>query len=205
MKKYFIFLALISAAVLAAALRRTGAVPLRDVPAFRASGPAGAPVAVFEFSDFACPACKSAWAGMEEFSARYPDAFRVQFKHYPLAAAHPNSFDAAVHAECAGEQGRFAAFAGELFSGQKDWGAAAAPRPFFSAYAAKAGLDAAALDACVRSSAPAERVKADMAEGSSRSVESTPTFFVNGRRAVGRSQLSDALWAELLARKLDRP
>jgi protein-disulfide isomerase len=165
--------------------------PIRPAPDWRTFGPAEAPVQIQEFTDFACPACRMAAGKIDEMMRVFGPGLRVSFKHYPLLNIHPWSLDAAAYADCAGEQGKFKAYADLLFEGQEKWGLAKAPPPEFADYAKRLKLDWAAMQVCARSEATQKRLRTDIAEGDLRGVTATPTFFINGRRAVGAAQLID--------------
>jgi predicted DsbA family dithiol-disulfide isomerase len=53
-------------------------------------------------------------------------------------------------------------------------------------YADELGLDMAAFEQAFRSAAVANRVRDDMIDAETMDVHKTPTFFINGRRHVGR-------------------
>lgn len=168
--------------------------PVRPSPEFRTFGPAAAPIQIFEYTDFACPACRHAAGALDEMRRIYGESLRVSFKHYPLLNIHPWSLHAAAYADCAGEQGRFSEYAALLFEGQEAWGRAAAegPRPKeFGEYAKKLGLDWEKMQACSDAPETLKTLKLDIAEGDLKGVSATPTFFVNGSRAVGAGQLLD--------------
>lgn len=59
----------------------------------------------------------------------------------------------------------------------------------FEGYARSLGLDYAELDRCAGNPETLKAVRLDMAEGELRKIESTPTFLINKRRAVGGPQL----------------
>lgn len=175
--------------------------PARPAPDYRNFGPADAPIVIEEFTDFACPACKHAYSGLEEIMKTYPDKVRVIFKHYPLTNIHPWSVEAAVRADCAGRQGKFKEYSGLLFEKQQEWTMTREPQPKFDEYADKAGLDRAVLAACMDDPEIARQVTGDMAEGDMRGINATPTFFVNGKRAVGSGQLVDQVRPLLISLK----
>ncbi len=184
--------ALVFLATLATLLaRHMNLGPERPVPPFRDTGPADAPIVIEEFTDFACPACRHAYSGVKEIRKAYPDKVRVVFKHYPLTNIHPWSVEAAMRADCAGRQGRFEEYTDLLFEFQRDWALEREPRKIFDEYVEKAGLDRTALEACLADPGTERQVRGDMAEGDMRGINATPTFFVNGKRAVGLGQLVD--------------
>jgi protein-disulfide isomerase len=171
--------------------------PARPSPDFRTFGPATAVVQIVEYTDFACPACRHAAVKIEEMLKIYGPGLRVSFKHYPLLNIHPWSFQAAAYADCAGEQGKFKEYGSLLFENQEKWAQAKEKPVQFEAYAVQLGLDWPKMQACGDAPETIRRVKLDLAEAELKGVNATPTFFINGKRAVGGGQLVDQ------ARKFD--
>ncbi|MCX5788772.1 MAG: thioredoxin domain-containing protein, partial [Elusimicrobia bacterium] len=113
---------------------------------------------------------------------------RVTYKHHPWEF-HRYARLAAVFAECAGKQGKFWPVYDSLFARQSEWAISSSPEERFAAYAKEAGLDPAALAACRADPSAAALIDADLKEADDHWVQSTPTFFVNGRRYAGVRQL----------------
>jgi protein-disulfide isomerase len=171
--------------------RQLNLCPERPEPDFRSVGPRNAPVQIYEYSDFSCPACRMAAGKIDEMIKVFGPGLRVTFKHYPLTTIHPWSLDAAAYADCAGEQGKFTEYGAMLFENQEKWAMAKGRPAEFGDYAVKLGLDWPKMQACAASTATQRRVKLDMAEGDLKDVGATPTFFINGHRTVGSGQLLD--------------
>lgn len=171
--------------------------PTLPVPAFRSFGPENAPVQITEYTDFACPACRHAADGLEDMLKVYGPAIRLNFKHYPLTGIHPWSLNAAAYADCAGEQGKFKEYGALLFANQEKWGLAKDKPDEFELFAQQLRLDWPKMQVCIETPETLKRIKLEMAEGDMRGVNATPTFFINGKRAVGSGQLIDQ------ARKFD--
>lgn len=165
--------------------------PERPSPDFRSFGPAAAKIRIYEFTDFACPACRTANDHVKNLLAAYKDSVRLDFKHYPLSGIHPWSAAAAASADCAGKQGKFPEYAGLLFENQEKWALLKERPKEFAEYAKKLGLDMPAFEKCSGDEAVLRAVTLDVSEGDTKGVNSTPTFFVNGKRAVGHGQLLD--------------
>lgn|GEM_PF-590730 len=178
--------------------RQLALVPSRPAPGFRTFGPPDAVVKIEEYSDYACGACRGAAGKLEEMLKIYPGGIRLTLKHYPLVNIHPWSLDAAAYADCAGEQGKFKAYTARLFESQEKWGRTARKPGEFEAFARELSLDWPAMQACAASPQTRQRLKLEMAEGDLKGVSATPTFFINGKRAVGPGQLLEQL------RKLDK-
>jgi len=147
-------------------------------------GNAAATIVVEEFSDFQCPACKSAQPTAEDVINTFGDKIAFYYKHFPLTAIHPFAFRAALAAECANDQGKFWEYHDVLFQNQPNFSEDELVR-----YAGDLGLDGTSFSACVESRARQDVVRADMREGDNRNISGTPTFFVNGEAVADWTQL----------------
>lgn len=173
--------------------RQFDLAPARPAPAFRTFGPADAPVLVTEYSDFACGAYRTAATVADEMLKIYGGAVQLQLKHYPLIGIHPWSLDAAAYADCAGEQGKFKEYAALLFESQEKWGRASDSPGEFEAFARGLSLDWPEIMACAAAPETLKRIKLEMAEAEMKGINATPTFFVNGKRAVGPAQFTEQM------------
>ncbi len=163
--------------------------PTRPSPAFRAFGPEKAPVQIYEYTDFSCPACRHAAGDMDGLLRIYGQSVHFSFKHYPLLNIHPWSLHAAAYADCAGEQGKFREYAALLFENQEKWALAKTEPVEFKQYALSLKLDWPKMTACSGAPETLKRIELDIAEADIKGVNATPTFFINGKRAVGSGQL----------------
>src|SRR5437667_4473997 len=150
-------------------------------------GPRDAKVTIVEYSDFECPFCARVYTTLDNDVLKdYGDKVRFVFKNFPLTAIHPWAGDAALAAECAFQQGndKFWTMYNGLFSKQgeitKD-----NLRDKVTEIAQGAGMDVAKFQECFDGKKTLDAVKADQSEGTALGVNSTPTFFVNGRRLSG--------------------
>jgi protein-disulfide isomerase len=156
-------------------------------------GPADAKVTIVEYSDFQCPYCGRAWEVFEkEVYPQYKDSVRFVFKQMPLTQIHPWAEDAAVATECALQQGndQFWKLYDGLFAQQGQITKDNLPAKV-EEIASAAGLDVPRLKECLAGRKTLDAVKADQAEAASIGVNSTPTFFVNGRRVQGAQSAED--------------
>ncbi len=169
--------------------RQLNLAPARPAPDFRTFGPASAPVQIEEYSDFACGACRTAAGKIEDLRKIYGEGIRVQLKHYPLVNIHPWSLDAAAYADCAGEQRKFKEYAGLLFESQEKWARGAQKPKEFEVFSRDLNLDWAKMQSCAAAPATHKRIRLEMAEAEMKGLSATPTFFINGKRAVGPAQL----------------
>ena len=141
-------------------------------------GNAGASVTFVEFFDYGCPACVQLKPLLDEVITANEARIKIYYKMYPLVGKHPDSFGCAKAALAAHAQGKFHEMHDLIF---KKFGA---QKPAdLRKYAEEVGLDLARYDAELAGTEP--QVKADMAEGGTKGVESTPTLFINGRQYGG--------------------
>jgi len=150
-------------------------------------GPKDAKVVMVEYSDFQCPFCAKVYTTLEEQVLKdYGDKVRFVFKQFPLSSIHPWAEDGAVASECAFQQGndKFWIMYNGLFTKQgeitKD-----NLKDKASEIAKDGGMDVAKFQECLDGKKTLDAVKADQSEGTALGVNSTPTFFVNGRRLSG--------------------
>lgn len=150
-----------------------------------AKGPAGAPVTVIEFSDFMCPYCKIASHIIKAGLAKRPDDVRFVFVHFPLdkncnavmkKQLHDGACDAAMAADCAGEQGRFWEYHDMLFDLSRKWKKAA-----LEPMAMEIGLNIKEFKSCMDSEFTINRLKLIVEQGNTIGIHRTPTIFVNGK------------------------
>ena len=142
-------------------------------------GPADAPVAVVEFSDYQCPACRNAHEVAREVRELYKGRIRWVFKDFPLKM-HKEAARAAEAARCAGEQGKFWEYQDVLFGSEGRLG-----EERFVDFARELDLDTVRFGECMESGKCSDKVQEDLKEGVRIGVSGTPTFFVGGRMMTG--------------------
>lgn len=161
-------------------------------------------VTLVEFSDFECPACARAFADLAPVLARAEGKVALVHRNFPLSsecnpqiksAGHAHACEAASAYECAAAQGKGKEYSRMLFENQS-----ALDRPSLVGYAARLGLDQLEFERCLSSPAAAAKVAADIAVGAAAGVESTPTFFINGRRVPGGLRPEHFLYALAIER-----
>ena len=165
--------------------------PFDDFIPERSKGVEAAPVKIVEFIDFQCSHCKEGAGVLKELMALHQDKIRLTMKYYPLGQL--NSSMSAYYAECAARQGKFWAMHDALLETQDEWRSIIRVKPLFDRLATEAGLDQAALDACVESNKTKKTVAKDRALGDSYQVRSTPSYFLNGEMVVGVHSLKKKL------------
>lgn len=159
-----------------------------------ALGAPSAPVTIEEFADFQCGGCAGMHPVVKELRGTYGDRVRVIFRQFPLnIPAHDKAYEAAVAAEAAGMQGKFWDMQNLLFSNQSAWSRSTDYRKTFEDYAQKIGLDVNKFAADMAGSFTKNRVDADLQRGRTLNIDSTPTFYINGKRVSGQDTTAEGL------------
>lgn len=143
------------------------------------------PVVVRMYSDFQCPACKSAEPGVRAAIEKYKDRVKFVWKDFPLITVHQNARAAANVARCSQDQGKFWEMHDLLYSKQEIWSPQPDPRASFEEYAAQLKLDVTSFATCLDAKKNDDKIMADEAEGTKNGVNATPTFYVNKTQYVG--------------------
>ncbi len=161
------------------------------------SGSPDAPIKVLEFSDFGCGYCRRFHA--ETFPALvedYIETGKVEWKYVTFVSGmFPNGRAAALAAECAGEQERFAPMRDLLYERQSEWKSLSNPARALESLAVSAGADAEEYGECVAEERPLPRIRSGFLTGARIGVRGTPTFLVNGMPLVGAQPIE--LWADI--------
>lgn len=163
-------------------------IKLGDSPS---TGPSTAKLTVVEFSDFECPHCQALYSILKVVEPEFPRV-RFVYKNFPLQEIHPWAMTAALAGRCVYKtvsNAAFLKFQDAIFTNQDAITADNAWDQVTSA-AVSAGATADALHSCMTASETKAAVDADIAEGKSLGVESTPTFFINGRAFQGGDRQS---------------
>ncbi len=156
------------------------------------TGKADAKVTLVEFGDFQCPACAAAYPVINQILDIYqshPD-FNFVFRNFPLSGIHKYAMDSAEAAEAAGRQGKYWEMFDILYEKQAEWVSPQALE-YFAQYANQIGINSDQLKQEVRDKKYADIINADYSDGSALSVNSTPTFFLNGEPLVGIPKFED--------------
>lgn len=146
-------------------------------------GSDSAKVKLVEFSDLQCPACLAAEPSIKKVRAGYPGEVQLTYRHFPLPQ-HIHGREAATFAEAAGEQGKFWEMHDKLFDTQSEWSGLSddGATAFFLGLIRQLGLDENKVKQAITDNVLKSRIDEDVAEGQRLGVNSTPTFFVNGRK-----------------------
>jgi protein-disulfide isomerase len=144
-------------------------------------------------SDFQCPYCKM-WHDSADMTIRreYVDngKVRLAFINYPIGS-HQNAIPAAEHAMCAAAQNKFWEMHDALFVAQERWAGLPNPTSMFEDLARGAGVDVAAMRACVSSHKMRPLIDADHEKAVRAGVRATPSFFIGNQLLEGVQMPSD--------------
>lgn len=139
-------------------------------------------VVLIEYSDFQCPACAFYHPIMQSIMKEFGDRIQFAYRHFPLKSRHANAERAAFAAEAAGKQGKFWEMQSLLFERQGDWKESNDIKAIFESYANSLFLDIEQFRSDFSSDAVEEKVDRDSESALALDVNSTPTFFLNGRK-----------------------
>ncbi len=157
-------------------------------------GRADAPITIFEFADFQCPAC-GRWATFIEpiIKERLVQTGKARYVFYdfPLGGSHVHSFLAARAGRCANEQGKFWEYHQALFARQNDWSFERSAEDKLLEYGQQVGLDGEKFEGCLRSDKYAREVSESKSRGESLGVDGTPSIYVNGQKISPSNSYSE--------------
>lgn len=151
-------------------------------------GNAEAPITIFEYASLTCPHCaefdketlpkvKSEWID--------PGKAKLVFRDYPLDQF---ALKAAMVARCAPPD-KFFDFIDVLFQNQANWAGAGSPDAItqaLSRIARLGGIGEDKFNSCINDKALNDRILNERLVAQQQyGVESTPTFFINGKQVVG--------------------
>ena len=129
-----------------------------------------------EFSDFQCPACLAAKPVVDDIIKTNGEKLFFAYRNFPLDQ-HPLSHQAAKTAEAAGRQGKYWEMFDLLFANQDKFSDALFPQ-----LADQLKLDKTKFVADMGDPAINNKILDDIAAGARFGVDSTPTFFLNGKK-----------------------
>ena len=190
-----ILLALATAAAFLGGIACAGPAQAAEAPQVQADdrvlGKADAPITIFEFFSLTCPHC----ADFEEHTypkvkAEWVDTgkAKIVYRDYPL---DQNALKAAMVARCAPPE-RYAAFVEVLFQQQMVWGVQKDPTEALKKIAALGGIGPDQFEKCINDQDLSKKIVAGEYEAQQKyAVQSTPTFFINGKMVVGALPYDD--------------
>ncbi|MGK5092275.1 thioredoxin domain-containing protein [Deltaproteobacteria bacterium TL4] len=132
-----------------------------------------ASVMVLEFSDYQCPYCSRVQTTLREIIQKYKNEVAFGYRHFPLPF-HKEADEAAIAAECAGEQGKFGELHSILFDNQR----AQLPDDL-KKYARQIKVqNLEKFDQCLEKETYRDRVNKDINDGQALGINGTPGFII---------------------------
>jgi protein-disulfide isomerase len=155
-----------------------------------------APVTVIEYASMTCPHCAHfSTTTFPELKQRYIDTGKVRFifREFPLDPLAAAGF---MLARCAGKD-KFMAVVETLFAKQADW-AVKEPVPPLKEIAKQFGFTEQSFNECLANQKVLDNIQTVRDRAAEKlGVNSTPTFFVNGKKLVGDVSI------EAMAKEID--
>lgn len=155
--------------------------PVEDTDHIR--GNPNAPIMIVEYSDYDCPFCDIFHETLNRLMSEYEAGGKVAwvFRHFPIQQLHPTAPKIAEASECVAELGGNAAFwqfTDSVFESkivdQEKKIVEFTDMTKLPAFAAQAGVDAAAFQTCLDSGKYKEKVDASIREAAAAGAKGTP-------------------------------
>lgn len=174
---------------------KDSSVALKEVPVVAADetfiGKADAPVTIVEYFSLGCPHCATFHESLlPQLKKDYIDTGKVRLvlRDFPLDGP---SLGAAMMTRCMKSNDAYFGLVDVLFGAQAKWHAQNAG-PELANIAKGAGMDQAALDACLKDEALRTRIVGGVQEAQAKfEINSTPTFLINDRKLGGVGSYED--------------
>lgn len=146
-------------------------------------GKADSKVVLFEYGDYQCPGCGTAYPVLKQVAEKYKDKIAFVFRNFPLYSAHANALAAATAAEAANQQGKFWEMHDLLYENQSDWNQLSSTdrTDYFVNQAATLGLDTTKFRAAFSDKNISQKIDFDVALGKKLGITGTPTIYVNDK------------------------
>ena len=162
----------------------------------RVLGKSDAPITIVEYGSLTCPHCAAFDAeGLPKLKEKWLDSGKAKIVFRPFPRDEVDLHAASV-ALCVAPD-RFYAFIDAMFAGQEQWMAAPDHKAALARIALLGGVNKTKFDACYDDKALSDNLLASRLVASQQlGVDSTPTFFINGKKFDG-APTADAFDAAL--------
>jgi protein-disulfide isomerase len=161
--------------------------PLPDI----VQGSPSAPITIIEYASMTCTHCAAfhdtTWP---ELKAKYIDSGRAKFilREFPLDPLATAGF---MLARCAGPDKRNM-YIDQLFAQQKTWAFSDKPIEPLLALVKGLGMSQVDFETCLKNQDLYEQVSQSRERAAEAfNIDSTPTFFINGRKLTGELSIAD--------------
>ena len=166
-----------------------------------------AEVLIFEYADYQCSGCATAFPRMKKLVEEYDGKVALVYRSF-LLSYHQNGTAAASAAEAAGLQGYWQPYAEKLFANQSTWFYASGSertdifRDFFRTVSNGQG-DEEQFVKDMNSEKVKEKVNFDIALAQSLDIPGTPSFYLNGERIDFSEAKTEEEFLNLMREKVD--
>jgi len=162
----------------------------------RILGKPDAPITIIEYGSLTCPHCAAFDAEvLPKLKEKWLDSGKAKLVFRPFPRDEVDLHAAAV-ALCAAPD-RFYAFIDAMFASQDQWMAASDHKAALARIALLGGVNKTKFDACYDEKSVSDKLLASRLVASQQlGVDSTPTFFINGKKFDG-APTADAFEAAL--------
>jgi protein-disulfide isomerase len=147
-------------------------------------GNPAAAVTVIEYASLTCGHCGAFHTStFKELQAKYIDTGKIRFifREYPFDALAEAGF---MLARC--NENVYFPMVSALFSAQSNWVRAEKPSEAMFQISRQAGFTQEQFNACLQDQAVLDKIRAVRTKAADEfKVESTPTFFINGKKYTG--------------------
>lgn len=149
-------------------------------------------VILYEYGDYQCPGCESAYPIIKQVAEKYKDQLGFVFRNYPLTSIHPNALAAASASEAAGLHDKYWEMHDKLYEDQSAWKDLTGVNrtDYFVAAAEALGIDGNSFREDLDSTRVKKKIDFDKALGEKAGITGTPSFFINDKN-VGDQYVLD--------------
>lgn len=151
-----------------------------------ALGSLEAPVTIVNFGDYECEACARLEDSLISLRAEYSDKLRIVWKDMPNTSQHAQALNAAIAAQCAGEQDKFWEYHSLLMINH-----AKLSSELYTEIATELNLKERPFTRCLEDQSTLPLVQRGFEEGLALGITATPTVYINGERYTGTMTTSE--------------
>ncbi len=149
-------------------------------------GKSDAPVSIVEFADYTCHFCYQEEQLLKKIMEDYEGKVNLIWKDYPEGEIGSNSWQAAIAARCAGEQGKFWEYHNKLFENYKNLN-----NDLFEKIANQLNLNMSKFKSCQKSEKIVNLIKDNIDEANALDIEGVPFVYVNDQEIMGYMEEED--------------
>lgn len=145
-----------------------------------------APITIFEFSCFGCPASRKIQPILDQLLDKYESEIKIVWKDLLIPEIYPEAEIAHVAARCAQRQDKFWEYSKLLWNNQNDFS-----RDNLKNLASEIDIDTKEFEECLDDKDIIEIINSDIDEAAQLSIPGTPHFYINTQEISGIATLED--------------